>query len=179
MLVGERTAAAARGFALTPFDRALDVRGKAEPVAAFLLVGERDEPHRGIPGLRAPMVGRDSELELLGSLLRRVAEEGRGHLVTIYGDPGVGKSRLVAEFTATADARVVRGRCLPYGDGITFWPLAEIAKAELGVLDTTDDAGDGAGQASRRAGRCRAGDRAHHRPGRLPTRRCATCRRGR
>ena len=68
--------------------------------------------------------------------------------MTIYGDPGVGKSRLVAEFTATAEARVVRGRCLPYGDGITFWPLAEIAKAELGVLDT-DDTGDGAGKVRR------------------------------
>ena len=88
-----------------------------------------------MPGLRSPMVGRDRELELLGSLLRRAVEEARGHLVTIYGDPGVGKSRLVAEFTAQAGARVVRGRCLPYGDGITFWPLAEIVKAEAGVLD--------------------------------------------
>ena len=105
-------------------------------MAVFVLAGERDEPHRGIPGLRAPIVGRDHELELLGSMLRRVAEEGRGHLVTIYGDPGVGKSRLVAEFTASSDARVIRGRCLPYGDGITFWPLVEIAKAELGLLDT-------------------------------------------
>ena len=140
VLVGERTAAAARGFALTPFDQRLEVRGKAEPVAAHLLVGERDEPHRGIPGLRAPLVGRDAELELLGSLLRRVADERRAHLMTIYGDPGVGKSRLIAEFTATAEARVVRGRCLPYGDGITFWPLAEIAKGELGVLDTDDPA---------------------------------------
>ena len=140
VLVGERTASAVRGFALEPFDRRLDVRGKAEPVVVYLLAGERDEPHRGIPGLRAPLVGRDSELELLGSLLRRVAGESRGHLVTIYGEPGVGKSRLVAEFTATAVARVVRGRCLPYGDGITFWPLAEIAKGELGVLDTDDPA---------------------------------------
>ena len=140
VLVGERTAAAARGFALTPFDQRLEVRGKAEPVAAHLLVGERDEPHRGIPGLRASLVGRDAELELLGSLLRRVADERRAHLMTIYGEPGVGKSRLIAEFTATAEARVVRGRCLPYGDGITFWPLAEIAKGELGVLDTDDPA---------------------------------------
>ncbi|HSD02910.1 MAG TPA: AAA family ATPase [Gaiellales bacterium] len=56
--------------------------------------------------------------------------------MTVYGDPGVGKSRLVAEVTAGAGARVVRGRCLPYGDGITFWPLAEIVKAEAGVHDT-------------------------------------------
>ena len=134
ILVGDRTAAAVRGFVLEPA-APLDVRGKSTPVGAMILAGERDEPPRGVPGLRSPMVGRDRELELLGSLLRRAVEEARGHLVTIYGDPGVGKSRLVAEFTAQAGARVVRGRCLPYGDGITFWPLAEIVKAEAGVLD--------------------------------------------
>ncbi|HET6849970.1 MAG TPA: adenylate/guanylate cyclase domain-containing protein [Gaiellales bacterium] len=140
VLVGARTAAAARGFALVPM-ASLDVRGRDDPLPAFRLAGESDEPARGIPGLRAPMVGRDRELELLGTLLRRVSDEGRGHLVTIYGDPGVGKSRLVAEFTATAEARVVIGRCLPYGDGITFWPLVEIAKSEFGLLDTdTPDA---------------------------------------
>jgi class 3 adenylate cyclase len=136
IVVGERTAAAVRGFALAPLQRPLELRGRADAVAAFLLVGERDEPERGVPGLRAPIVGRDAELELLQMLLRRVAVERRAHLVTIYGDPGVGKSRLVTEFTASADARVARGRCLPYGDGITFWPLAEIAKAHAGVLDT-------------------------------------------
>jgi class 3 adenylate cyclase/tetratricopeptide (TPR) repeat protein len=140
VLVGARTASAVRGFALAPFDQPLALRGKSEPVAAYVLTGERDEPQRGIPGLRAPLVGRDAELGLLSSVLRRVADERRGHLMTIYGDPGVGKSRLVAEFTGMADARVVRGRCLPYGDGITFWPLAEIAKSELGVLDTDDTA---------------------------------------
>ena len=134
ILVGDRTAAAVRGFVLEPA-APLDVRGKSTPVGAMILAGERDEPPRGVPGLRSPMVGRDRELELLGSLLRRAVEDARGHLVTIYGDPGVGKSRLVAEFTAQAGARVVRGRCLPYGDGITFWPLAEIVKAEAGVLD--------------------------------------------
>src|SRR5262245_47436036 len=84
VVVGERTAAAVRGFQLEPVDQRLEVKGKAEPVVAYLLVGERDEPHRGIPGLRAPLVGRDSELELLGSLLRRVADERRAHLMTIY-----------------------------------------------------------------------------------------------
>jgi class 3 adenylate cyclase/tetratricopeptide (TPR) repeat protein len=135
IVVGERTAAAVRGFELAPLRTPLELRGRAEAVGAFVLVGERDEPERGVPGLRAPLVGRDAELELLGSLLRRVAAERRAHLVTIYGDPGVGKSRLVAEFTGAAGARVARGRCLPYGDGITFWPLAEIAKAHAGVLD--------------------------------------------
>jgi class 3 adenylate cyclase len=135
VLVGDRTAAAVRGFGFAPAE-SLDLRGKAGGVAARRLVGERDEPARGVPGLRSPMVGRDRELELLSSLLRRAGDDRHAHLVTIYGDPGVGKSRLVAEFTAQAEARVVRGRCLPYGDGVTFWPLAEILKSEAGVLDT-------------------------------------------
>ena len=65
-----------------------------------------------------------------------MGDDGHAHLVTIYGDPGMGKSRLVAEFTAQAGVSVVRGRCLPYGDGVTFWPLAEILKGKAGVLDT-------------------------------------------
>ncbi len=133
VLVGERTAGAVRGFVLEPVP-AFDLAGKSSAVAALRLEGKRDEPERGVPGLRSAMVGRDRELELLETIMRRVVEDGRGHLVTIYGDPGVGKSRLVAEFTATTTARVVRGRCLPYGDGITFWPLAEILNAEAGVL---------------------------------------------
>src|SRR4249919_292007 len=119
ILVGERTAAAVRGFALEPATHRSTCAASGA-VAAMLLAGERDEPARGVPGLRSAMVGRDRELELLGSLLRRAVDDGRGHLVTIYGDPGVGKSRLVAEFTTQAGVRVMRGRCLPYGDGITF-----------------------------------------------------------
>jgi class 3 adenylate cyclase len=114
VLVGERTAGAVRGFVLEPVP-AFDLAGKSSAVAALCLEGERDEPERGVPGLRSAMVGRDRELELLETIMRRVVKDGRGHLVTIYGDPGVGKSRLVAEFTATTTARVVRGRCLPYG----------------------------------------------------------------
>ena len=87
------------------------------------------------------MVGREAELELLASTLARWGTERRPHLVTIYGDPGVGKSRLVKEFLASAadadDRRtVVRGRCLPYGDGVTYWPLAEILKDVAGIKDT-------------------------------------------
>jgi hypothetical protein len=87
------------------------------------------------------MVGRDEELALLQAVFHRAASEGRPNLVTIYGDAGVGKSRLTAEFLTWAESLdtspiVVRGRCLPYGDGVTYWPLAEILKARSGVLDT-------------------------------------------
>ena len=53
---------------------------------------------------------------------------GQCELVTVVGDPGIGKSRLVAEALATLDVRVVRGRCLPYGEGITYWPVVEVIK---------------------------------------------------
>jgi class 3 adenylate cyclase/tetratricopeptide (TPR) repeat protein len=146
VLVGERTARAARGFRFQE-KGPLDLKGKSEPIPAFLLVEEEEpegpapEPERGIPGIRAPLVGRDAELDLLSSLYDRVASEGTPHLVTISGDPGVGKSRLTAEFLDRVEGRehaptVLRGRCLPYGEGVTYWPLAEILKGLAGVLDT-------------------------------------------
>jgi class 3 adenylate cyclase len=141
VVVAERTARAARGFRFRELG-VRDLRGKTQPVPAVLL--EEEAParaERGVPGLRAPMVGRKSELEVLRSLYQRSAHEGRPNLVTIYGDPGVGKSRLTAEFLAWSSSAesppvIVRGRCLPYGDGVTYWPLAEILKERSGVLDT-------------------------------------------
>jgi len=139
ILASERTARGARGFR---FGEALilDLKGKGQPVRAMeLLEGSVAVQRRGVPGLRAPMVGRDEELSLLLTLFRRSAAEGRPNLVTIYGDAGVGKSRLTSEFLLRAEregATVVRGRCLPYGEGITYWPLAEILKGHAGVLDS-------------------------------------------
>jgi class 3 adenylate cyclase len=140
IVVAERTARAARGFRYTELGPQ-DLRGKERPVAAVRLEGEAPErAERGVPGLQAPMVGRDQELALLQTLFSRVVTERRPHLVTIYGDPGVGKSRLVREFLAWTEARepsptIAFGRCLPYGDGVAYWPLAEILKSHAGVLD--------------------------------------------
>ena len=141
IVVAERTARAARGFRFRELgDRAL--KGKEQAVPAVQLEDEvATAPQRGVPGLRAPMVGRDTELDVLRSLYQRSAAESRPHLVTIYGDPGVGKSRLVAEFLgwsagAATPPTVVQGRCLPYGEGVTYWPLAEILKTWSGVLDS-------------------------------------------
>jgi class 3 adenylate cyclase/tetratricopeptide (TPR) repeat protein len=98
--------------------------------------------HRGIAGLRAPLIGRDDELRLLVDSHRKVASEQRAALVTIYGAAGVGKSRLVAEFVETIGAdRVRRGRCLPYGEGITFWPIVEILQADAGIIALDTHAG--------------------------------------
>jgi class 3 adenylate cyclase/tetratricopeptide (TPR) repeat protein len=139
-LVSERTTRSARGFAFE--DRGeLALKGKQERVRAFRLLEETGSGSRGVPGLTAPMVGRDTELDLLRSVYERVARERRPHLVTLYGDAGVGKSRLTREFLAGAERAdpsplVLAGRCLPYGDGVTYWPLAEILKGHAGILDT-------------------------------------------
>ena len=141
VVVAERTARAARGFRYRELGEQ-ELRGKADAVAAVLLELEVSEgPERGVPGLRAPMVGRDEELALLQTVYRRAVSERNPNLVTIYGDPGVGKSRLVREFLAWAETRSPRpyitfGRCLPYGEGITYWPLAEILKQHAGVQDS-------------------------------------------
>ncbi len=129
----------------------IPLRGRHEAVDAFRVVsldgGPRERPAR----LETPMVGRRDELERLGASFEEVRESGSTRLVTIVGDPGVGKSRLVQEFveTVAATATVLRGRCLPYGDGITFWPLLEVVQMASGILD--DDAPAAARDKIRRA----------------------------
>ena len=140
ILVSERTASAAREM-LFDGPRKLGLRGKGESVQAYTLLAAGPKAERGVPGLRAPIVGRDRELALLATLYERVAGERRSHLVTIYGDAGIGKSRLVQDSIAALERgepapNVVRGRCLPYGEAVTYWPLAEILKNVAGVLDS-------------------------------------------
>ncbi|MDQ3957886.1 MAG: AAA family ATPase, partial [Actinomycetota bacterium] len=125
-----------RSEPLTP----LSVKGRTGTVAAHRLIevlpGEGARPRR----LQTPIVGRDREVQLLQQTLDRVLEDRTPHLFTILGAPGVGKSRLVAELVAGShdDALVLGGRCLPYGEGITFWPLIEIVQQAAGI--TSDDA---------------------------------------
>ncbi len=102
----------------------LELKGKAQRVPAYRLVSAR-----GLDGnLRrsdTTIVGRDAELAELTRVYREVVDTRTVRMVTVIGDAGVGKSRLVHEVVTriTAGATVLRGRCLPYGDGITFWPL--------------------------------------------------------
>ena len=141
IVVAERTARAARGFRFRELG-AQELRGKEQAVPAVLLEERTSNvAERGVPGLRAPMVGRDAELDVLRSVYQRSVSEARPNLVTIYGDPGVGKSRLTAEFVTWAEEQtpaptILRGRCLPYGDGVTYWPLAEILKDLASVRDS-------------------------------------------
>ena len=149
-VVAERTVRAAHGFRFEELGD-LSLRGSDVPVRAFLLREELPRTEsRGLPGLRAPLVGRERELDLLTTLYDRVVAEARPHLVTIYGDPGIGKSRLVRELLdrlgdVDPPPRVLVGRCLSYGDGIAYWPLAEILKR---VADISDDTRAGEALAS-------------------------------
>ena len=90
----------------------------------------------GSSSIRAPLIGRESELELLTNTFDRTVRDRRANLFTVYGEAGVGKSRLAREFVDGLEgATVLRGRCLPYGEGITYWPLAEMVKTVAGISD--------------------------------------------
>jgi class 3 adenylate cyclase/tetratricopeptide (TPR) repeat protein len=84
----------------------------------------------------APFIGREAELELLHNVLGRAIRDRRGHLVTAFGEPGVGKTRLLEEFKEGVErATVLTGRVLPYGEGVTYWPLAAMVKESAGITD--------------------------------------------
>lgn len=117
----------------------LMLKGKAEPVPAYRLVRVLERPvEQASAGTQ--FVGRAVEMARLSEALSAAARTRRAELITVVGDAGVGKSRLIREFTTSAagEAGVARGRCLPYGDGITFWPLAEVVRdaAAIGTGDS-------------------------------------------
>jgi class 3 adenylate cyclase len=104
----------------------LRLKGKSASVVARRLDAVLpDAPRRQ---LGTPMIGRDRQGRALESAFRSASEDRACHLVTVLGVAGVGKSRLVGEFLSGLDAPVVRGRCLSYGEGITYWPVVEILK---------------------------------------------------
>jgi tetratricopeptide (TPR) repeat protein len=122
------------------------VRGKSEPLELWKAVGVRVRAGTGIPWPSATrFIGRQAELVALQSALRRATWEPGVQLVTITGEPGVGKSRLIREFYAwiTEQPDLVgwrQGRCLPYGEGISFWALGEVVKAQAGILESDGEA---------------------------------------
>ena len=143
VLLGDLTYRLVRDFVDVEEVEPLELKGKSEPVPAYRLVGVREGVER-VMRFDAPMVGRDAELESLRSALRCSTADGRCRLVTVIGEAGVGKSRLIDEFirSVEGEASVLRGRCLPYGDGITFWPLAEAVRhaADIAERDSTESA---------------------------------------
>ncbi len=121
----------------------LQLKGKAEPVHAWEAVAAAGSPaidaSIGEPA-RAPFVGRGAELAQLHSLVERVAQRRGPHLATVIGEAGVGKSRLLSEFEqqpglAQSPPVIRRGRCLPYGSSIAYWPLGEVIRAECAIVD--------------------------------------------
>ena len=125
VLIGAETLALVGSAVEVGEERLLGLKGKTEPVAAHPLVSALETPERSHA---SRFVGRERELQqFVGAWERAVADE-RCELITVVGDPGVGKSRLVAEALEQIDARVLRGRCLSYGEGITYWPVIEVVK---------------------------------------------------
>jgi class 3 adenylate cyclase len=117
------------------------VKGKAQPLSLWRPVAARARFGSDIRRYSTAFVGRELEKALLISVFERAAQQRSCQLVTVVGEPGVGKSRLVGELFAYIDAKPEltywrQGRCLPYGDGISFWALGEIVKAEAGILES-------------------------------------------
>jgi predicted ATPase/class 3 adenylate cyclase len=147
ILVGEQTYRAT--------DRAIEYRehepvqakGKTEPVAAWEAMQARSRFGVDVASYDTPLVGRAQELELLVAALTRSQSERAPQLVTLVGVPGIGKSRLLAELFGAIDRgdQLVtwrQGRSLPYGEGVSYWALGEMVKAQAGILET--DAPDAA-----------------------------------
>ncbi|MGH3115197.1 MAG: adenylate/guanylate cyclase domain-containing protein, partial [Gaiellaceae bacterium] len=137
VLIGEATYRLVRDAVEVDDSEELRLRGKTDPSGARRLRAVRP----GVPGhvrrLDTPMIGRREELALLEEAYERTARELACHLFTVLGPAGIGKSRLVREFLSVLreEARVAQGRCLPYGEGITYWPVAEAVKELAAIAD--------------------------------------------
>ncbi|MDQ3121901.1 MAG: AAA family ATPase, partial [Actinomycetota bacterium] len=127
----------------------VEAKGKAEPIPVWRVIGARSRVGQPEAATHSPFVGREHERTLLLEMFLRAEREASVQLVTVVGEPGIGKSRLVTELRTALDERpdIVtwrHGRCLPYGEGITFWALGEIVKAEAGILESDDQSDAGA-----------------------------------
>ncbi len=157
ILVGERTYLATRDvFSFRPV-APLHLKGKPELVPSYVVLGLNQhtltimQHPRGIAGQQASLVGRQLELTLMHANYARVQAERHPHLITLLGVPGIGKSRLVRDFIAREQEaiksasslgnilppRVLAGRCPPYGEGITYWPLIEVLRSLLHAEEET------------------------------------------
>lgn len=134
LLVGPGTHRLTLGAIETEDLGPVELRGIERPVWARRVLCTAEEPRQ--VNVAGPLVGRTEEIELLHNTFSRVARDGRAHVFTIYGEAGVGKSRLAREFVEGLEgATVLFGRALPYGEGITYWPMAEMVKVAAGITD--------------------------------------------
>jgi class 3 adenylate cyclase/tetratricopeptide (TPR) repeat protein len=139
VLIGEPTYRLIRDAVMAEQMEPLELKGKAEVVPVFRLVGVASLSPIRTRRLDAPMVGRSRETVLLAQAFERAVSDRSCQLFTVLGTAGAGKSRLVEEFLGTLDVEVLQGRCLPYGDGITFYPVTEAIKGALGLADFDDE----------------------------------------
>jgi class 3 adenylate cyclase/tetratricopeptide (TPR) repeat protein len=135
VLIGESTYRLVKDAVTVEPVEPLALKGKSERVPAFRLLDVREGADGLARRVDTPMVGRRSELDSLLGLLDAARLEDKCELVTVVGPAGVGKSRLVHEFLQAANgrARVLRGQCLPYGEGITFWALSSAIRQATGA----------------------------------------------
>ena len=148
IVVGETTYRATKDlFEYEPLD-AVAVKGKAQSLPLWQAIAPRRRFGVDVePIVRTPLIGRDDDLALLQSTYTRTLRDASVQLVTVTGEPGVGKTRLLAEFRKWVDDRPElvfwrQGRSLSYGEGITYWALGEMVKAQAGILesDTPEEA---------------------------------------
>ncbi len=141
ILLGEQTLELARDAVEVEPVGALSLKGKADPIAAYRLLRVDGGAQAFDRHPDAPLVGRRQELARLRDALNQAISESRCRLVTVFGAPGIGKSRLARELAShlRGEADVLSGGCLPYGEGITYWPLREIFAA-AGAEDELDEA---------------------------------------
>jgi class 3 adenylate cyclase/tetratricopeptide (TPR) repeat protein len=133
IVIGPQTWSLVRGAITAEPLEPLQLKGKSLPVAAYRLLRVRTDAGRRARGAGAPLVGRHSQLRMLGDAFANVVDERSCSLFTVLGMAGVGKSRLTAEFLSGIDARVLTGRCLSYGQGITYSPVVWMVRQ---LLDT-------------------------------------------
>src|SRR6266536_903621 len=147
VVVGEATKRATEAAIAYEDSGSHNVKGKAEPVSVWraLRVTAGRAGARKAEGLEPPFVGRERELRLVKELLHGCIEERKAHLVSVVGIAGFGKSRLTWEFFKYVDGLAGnvwwwRGRCLAYGEGVTYWALAEMVRSRADILEGEDDA---------------------------------------
>ena len=125
--------------------QAVEAKGKEEPIPVWEVAQARARFGVDLaPETRTPLVGRERELDQLTGTLARAREQRSPELVTIVGVPGIGKSRLVGELFASIERGGTltywrQGRSLPYGEGVSYWALGEMVKAQAGILETDGD----------------------------------------
>jgi class 3 adenylate cyclase len=136
VLIGEATYRLVRQAARVEPVEPVEAKGKSAPVVAYRLLG-LDAPGTRAARGSAPLAGREWELAVLEQAFRSVANDRTCRLVTLVGEPGVGKSRLAAELIDRigAAARAIQGGCLSYGEGITYWAVGQIVRRLAGIRD--------------------------------------------